>query len=163
MNSCVSLSSCCTCSSPGLKLIGWFPDSTGLNPGSICEHICSPNISPTHAPLLHLLFFFFSFISLSSISASLPQFDHSFVEVYRVRKFRFQPRHSEELSLEDLSDDLKKNNFSPICSTTNTCNYGIDHSSWTCDGEILPQTDIQVRYTCECAAQLLAGVQDPKV
>uniref|UniRef100_A0A8C4EQ49 Ceramide kinase n=1 Tax=Dicentrarchus labrax TaxID=13489 RepID=A0A8C4EQ49_DICLA len=73
------------------------------------------------------------------------QFDHSFVEVHRVSKFRFQPRHHELVSLEDLSESPKKTGFSPICSAQTTCNYSTAHSSWTCDGEILPHTAIQVR------------------
>uniref|UniRef100_A0A3B5B411 Ceramide kinase-like n=1 Tax=Stegastes partitus TaxID=144197 RepID=A0A3B5B411_9TELE len=73
------------------------------------------------------------------------QFDHSFVEVHRVRKFRFQPRHHELLSLEDLSEPVQKKAFSPICSAQTTCSYSAAHSSWTCDGEILPHAAIQVR------------------
>uniref|UniRef100_A0A8D0DE68 Ceramide kinase C-terminal domain-containing protein n=1 Tax=Sander lucioperca TaxID=283035 RepID=A0A8D0DE68_SANLU len=72
------------------------------------------------------------------------QFDHSFVEVHRVRKFRFQPRQHELVSLEDLSDGPKKTGFSPICSAQTTCNYSTSHSSWNCDGEILPHAAIQL-------------------
>lgn len=72
------------------------------------------------------------------------QFDHSFVEVHRVRRFHFQPQHQELVSLEDLNESPKKTSFSPICSTQTTCN-STAHSSWTCDGEILPHAAIQVR------------------
>ncbi|KAI3366857.1 hypothetical protein L3Q82_009508, partial [Scortum barcoo] len=72
------------------------------------------------------------------------QFDHSFVEVHRVRKFRFQPHH-EASSLEDLSESPKKTGFRPTCSARPTCNYSAAHSSWNCDGEILPHAAIQVR------------------
>lgn len=94
-------------------------------------------------PSIHL-----SSTSLSSIShpSLLPcQFDHSFVEVHRVRRFHFQPRHHELVSLEDLSQSPKKTGFSPICSAQSTCNYSTTHSCWTCDGEILPHAAIQVR------------------
>lgn len=74
-----------------------------------------------------------------------PQFDHPFVEVHRVRKFRFQPQHQELVSLEDLSETPKKTGFGPICSAQTTCNYSNAHSSWTCDGETLPQAAVQVR------------------
>lgn len=93
------------------------------------------SISPP-PPLFHLFLTHLCF---------LPQFDHSFVEVHRVRKFRFQPRQHELVSLEDLSDGPKKTGFSPICSAQTTCNYSTSHSSWNCDGEILPHAAIQVR------------------
>uniref|UniRef100_A0A8C6T8K6 Ceramide kinase n=1 Tax=Neogobius melanostomus TaxID=47308 RepID=A0A8C6T8K6_9GOBI len=60
------------------------------------------------------------------------QFDHQFVEVHRVKKFHFQPCRTEVSSLEDL--------------TPSRCNSDSAHSSWTCDGEILPHNAIQVRY-----------------
>uniref|UniRef100_A0A8C3GC66 Ceramide kinase n=1 Tax=Cyclopterus lumpus TaxID=8103 RepID=A0A8C3GC66_CYCLU len=69
------------------------------------------------------------------------QFDHSFVEVHRVRKFCFQPWHHELVSLEDPIESPKKTGFSSICSAQTTSNY----SSWNCDGEILPDAAIQVR------------------
>lgn len=73
------------------------------------------------------------------------QFDHSFVEVYRVRKFRFQPLHCEPASSEDLSETLKKAAFPAMCSPQTSCNYRDPQSSWTCDGEILRHTAITVR------------------
>ena len=71
------------------------------------------------------------------------QFDHLFVEVHRVKKFRFQPRDVEVSSVEELSNIYKKTTFRPMCSTPST---GFAHSSWTCDGEILPYNTVQVRY-----------------
>ncbi|KAJ0012526.1 hypothetical protein NQD34_016860 [Periophthalmus magnuspinnatus] len=56
------------------------------------------------------------------------QFDHVFVEVHRVKKFDFQPRNSETVSLEDLSE---KSTFTPVCPGPCTCNCGSVHSSWT--------------------------------
>lgn len=88
------------------------------------------------------------------------QFDHSFVEVHRVRKFRFQPRHRELLSLEDLSESPKKTGFSPICSARTTCNYSTAHSSWTCDGELLPHTAIQVSVQCQLIRLFARGIEE---
>lgn len=73
------------------------------------------------------------------------QFDHSFVEVYRVRKFRFQPLHCEPASSKDLSETPKKAAFPAMCSPQTSCNYRDPQSSWTCDGEILRHTAITVR------------------
>lgn len=73
------------------------------------------------------------------------QFDHSFVEVHRVRKFRFRPRHREPASSEDLSETPKKAAFPALCSPQTSCNYRDPQSSWTCDGEILRHTAITVR------------------
>ncbi|XP_026182780.1 ceramide kinase isoform X2 [Mastacembelus armatus] len=72
------------------------------------------------------------------------QFDHSFVEVHRVRRFRFHPQHQEPVSLEGLSESPKKTGFQAICSQQTGCNYSTANSSWNCDGEILPQVAIQV-------------------
>ncbi|KAL7370667.1 hypothetical protein ABVT39_007285 [Epinephelus coioides] len=88
------------------------------------------------------------------------QFDHSFVEVHRVRKFRFQPRQHELVSLEDLSETPKKTGFSPICSTQTTCNYSTSHSSWNCDGEILPHAAIQVSVQCQLIRLFARGIEE---
>ncbi|XP_067347054.1 ceramide kinase isoform X1 [Channa argus] len=88
------------------------------------------------------------------------QFDHSFVEVHRMRKFRFQPRHQEPVSLEDLSEIPKKTGFTPICSAQATCNYSSIHSSWNCDGEILPHTAIQVSVQCQLIRLFARGIED---
>lgn len=88
------------------------------------------------------------------------QFDHSFVEVHRVRKFRFQPRHHELVSLEDLSKSPKKTGFSPICSGQTTCNYSTAHSSWTCDGEILPHIAIQASVRCQLIRLFARGIEE---
>ncbi|XP_038594860.1 ceramide kinase [Micropterus salmoides] len=88
------------------------------------------------------------------------QFDHSFVEVHRVRKFRFQPQHRELLSLEDLSNSPKKTGFSPICSAQTTCNYSTAHSSWNCDGEILPHAAIQVSVQCQLIRLFARGIEE---
>lgn len=88
------------------------------------------------------------------------QFDHVFVEVHRVKKFRFQPRHIEVASLEDLSEIPKKSSFRPICSAPSRCNYGSAHSSWTCDGEILPHNAIQVSVQCQLIRLFARGIEE---
>ncbi|XP_070709917.1 ceramide kinase [Pempheris klunzingeri] len=88
------------------------------------------------------------------------QFDHSFVEVHRVRKFRFQPWLHELVSLEDLSETPKKTGFRPICSAQTTCNYGATHSSWNCDGEILPHAAIQVSVQCQLIRLFARGIEE---
>lgn len=77
------------------------------------------------------------------------QFDHPFVEVYRVRQFRFTPRYDEtdsELELREAEGSGRKCFFSQICREHPACNCSLVHSSWNCDGEILPHAAIQVRY-----------------
>ncbi|XP_028256248.1 ceramide kinase [Parambassis ranga] len=90
------------------------------------------------------------------------QFDHSFVEVHRVRKFHFQPRHREPLSLEDLSEPLKKKTaFRPMCSAQTTCSYNTAHSSsWSCDGEILHHSAIQVSVQCQLIRLFARGIEE---
>ncbi|XP_031721545.1 ceramide kinase [Anarrhichthys ocellatus] len=88
------------------------------------------------------------------------QFDHSFVEVHRVKKFRFQPRHHELVSLEDPIESPKKTGFSPICSAQTTCNYSTCRSSWSCDGEILPDAAIQVSVHCQLIRLFARGIEE---
>ncbi|XP_068162989.1 ceramide kinase isoform X2 [Antennarius striatus] len=85
------------------------------------------------------------------------QFDHSFVEVHRVRKFNFQPQHHDLVSLEDLSE---KTGFNPLCSLQTACNYSTTHSSWTCDGEILPHAAIQVSVQCQLIRLFARGIEE---
>nr|XP_057934030.1 ceramide kinase isoform X2 [Doryrhamphus excisus] len=85
------------------------------------------------------------------------QFDHSFVEVHRVRKFRFQPRYQETMSLEDL----KKLGLSPVGSRTSTYQYdSYACSHWTCDGEILPHAAIQVSVQCQLITLFARGIEE---
>lgn len=88
------------------------------------------------------------------------QFDHSFVEVHRIRKFHFQPWRHDLVSLEDLSEIPKKTGFRPICSAQTTCNSSTAHSSWTCDGEILPHTAIQVSVQCQLIRLFARGIEE---
>ncbi|KAF7668282.1 hypothetical protein LDENG_00021570 [Lucifuga dentata] len=88
------------------------------------------------------------------------QFDHSFVEVHRVRKFHFQPKRLEFGSTGELSETQKKATFSPICPTPMTCNYSSAHSSWNCDGEILPHAAIQVSVRCQLIRLFARGIEE---
>lgn len=76
------------------------------------------------------------------------QFDLNFVEVHRVRRFLFTPRHCQSDS--DLELDLRENGkhqiFSQICRDHPACGCTPAYSSWNCDGEILNHTAIDVRY-----------------
>ncbi|XP_029350951.1 ceramide kinase isoform X1 [Echeneis naucrates] len=88
------------------------------------------------------------------------QFDHSFVEVHRVRTFRFQPFQKQLVSREDPSEPPKKKGFSPMCSGQTTCNYSKAHSSWSCDGEILKHAAIQVSVQCQLIRLFARGIEE---
>ncbi|XP_019947948.2 ceramide kinase isoform X2 [Paralichthys olivaceus] len=89
------------------------------------------------------------------------QFDHSFVEVYRVKSFCFLPPDQEPVSLEDLSEtQLEKTGCGPICSAQTTCDYSKAHSSWSCDGEILPHAAIQVSVQCQLIRLFARGIEE---
>ncbi|XP_077401449.1 ceramide kinase [Vanacampus margaritifer] len=89
------------------------------------------------------------------------QFNHSFVEVHRVRKFRFQPRHNEPVSLEDLSGPPQKTDPSPISSQATRCHFAnCTCSHWTCDGEILPDVAIQVSVQCQLIRLFARGIEE---
>ncbi|KAJ8249890.1 hypothetical protein COCON_G00231060 [Conger conger] len=63
------------------------------------------------------------------------QFDLSFVEVHRVRRFCFMPRRSEHEG-------------DPVCS------------SWNCDGEILPHASVDVGVHCQLIRLFARGIED---
>lgn len=87
-------------------------------------------------------------VPFNALCVSSPQFDLNFVEVHRVRRFRFTPRHCQSDS--DLELDLRENGkrqiFSQICRDHPACGCAPAYSSWNCDGEILSHTAIDVRY-----------------
>lgn len=88
------------------------------------------------------------------------QFDHSFVEVHRVRRFNFQPQQNEMHSLEDLTETPKKTGFRPICSAQTNYNYQDSHSSWNCDGEILPHAAIRVSVQPQLIRLFARGIEE---
>ena len=71
------------------------------------------------------------------------QFDFTFVEVSRVKKFQFTSKH-----VDDEDSNLKENGkqgFGQICTDNPTCSCSSSRSSWNCDGEILHSPAIEVR------------------
>ncbi|KAL6459897.1 hypothetical protein MHYP_G00316560 [Metynnis hypsauchen] len=94
------------------------------------------------------------------------QFDHPFVEVYRVRQFRFTPRYQEtdsELDLREAEGSSSKRFFTQICREHQACNCAPTHSSWNCDGEILPHGAIQVRVHCQLIKLFARGIEEQSV
>uniref|UniRef100_A0A3B5AFP5 Ceramide kinase-like n=1 Tax=Stegastes partitus TaxID=144197 RepID=A0A3B5AFP5_9TELE len=93
------------------------------------------------------------------------QFDLTFVEVHRVRRFRFTPRHCQsdsELEL-DLQENGKHQIFSQICRDHPACGCAPAYSSWNCDGEILTHTAIDVRAHCQLIKLFARGIEEPPV
>ncbi|XP_054633602.1 ceramide kinase-like [Dunckerocampus dactyliophorus] len=91
------------------------------------------------------------------------QFDLSFVEVHRVRRFRFTPRYCQSDS--DLELDLLENSkhqiFSQICRDHPACGCSPAFSNWNCDGEILSHTAIDVRVHCQLIKLFARGIEEP--
>ncbi|XP_030638566.1 ceramide kinase [Chanos chanos] len=90
------------------------------------------------------------------------QFDHTFVEVHRVQQFRFTPKHWEGGSELDLCES-KNRLFGQICRQQPVCGCAPAHSSWNCDGEILPQTTIHVRVHCQLIKLFARGIEEKTV
>uniref|UniRef100_A0A4W6FGV1 Ceramide kinase n=1 Tax=Lates calcarifer TaxID=8187 RepID=A0A4W6FGV1_LATCA len=93
------------------------------------------------------------------------QFDMTFVEVHRVRRFRFTPRHCQsdsELEL-DLQESGKRQIFSQICRDHPACGCAPAYSSWNCDGEILTHTAIDVRAHCQLIKLFARGIEEQAV
>uniref|UniRef100_A0A3Q3NDF2 Ceramide kinase n=1 Tax=Mastacembelus armatus TaxID=205130 RepID=A0A3Q3NDF2_9TELE len=93
------------------------------------------------------------------------QFDLTFVEVHRVRRFRFTPRYCQsdsDLEL-DLQESGKRQIFSQICRDHPACGCAPAYSSWNCDGEILTHTAIDVRVHCQLIKLFARGIEEPAV
>ncbi|XP_029378613.1 ceramide kinase-like [Echeneis naucrates] len=93
------------------------------------------------------------------------QFDLAFVEVHRVRRFRFAPRHCQsdsDLELDFLGNS-KRQIFSQICRDHPACGCAPAYSSWNCDGEILTHTAIDVRAHCQLIKLFARGIEEPAV
>ncbi|XP_064198068.1 ceramide kinase-like [Anguilla rostrata] len=95
------------------------------------------------------------------------QFDLAFVEVHRVRKFRFSPTQCES----DLELDLRgggagggarggKRLFRQICRDHPACGCTPVNSSWNCDGEILPHATIEVGVHRQLIRLFARGIED---
>ncbi|XP_055047456.2 ceramide kinase [Misgurnus anguillicaudatus] len=93
------------------------------------------------------------------------QFDHSFVEVYRVKQFHFTPRYEECDSEVDLRESGVggKRFLSQICREHRACGCMPAQSNWNCDGEILPHSAIQVRVHCQLITLFARGIEEHSV
>lgn len=108
------------------------------------------------------------------------QFDLSFVEVHRVRSFRFTPLFCQSDSEPDLQEVLLEKEVQekevqekevagsqakrilgqicrkhPACCRTTSCS-----SCWNCDGEILPHAAIQVRVHRQLIRLFARGIEE---
>uniref|UniRef100_A0A8D0XPZ1 Ceramide kinase n=1 Tax=Sus scrofa TaxID=9823 RepID=A0A8D0XPZ1_PIG len=71
------------------------------------------------------------------------QFDFTFVEVYRVKKFQFVSKTAGD---EDSSVEGRgKKRFGQLCSDHPPCSCAASSSSWNCDGEVLNSSAVEVR------------------
>ncbi|KPP70116.1 ceramide kinase-like [Scleropages formosus] len=71
------------------------------------------------------------------------QFDMDFVEVHRVRSFRFTPKHGVSRPEPEKKHNSKKV-LQQMCRDHPACSVPFN-SSWSCDGEILHHAAIEVR------------------
>uniref|UniRef100_G3T7W5 Ceramide kinase n=1 Tax=Loxodonta africana TaxID=9785 RepID=G3T7W5_LOXAF len=86
------------------------------------------------------------------------QFDFTFVEVYRVKKFQFTSKH-----LEDEDSDLRegsKKRFGQLCRDHPACCCTASNSSWNCDGEVLSNSAIEVRVHCQLVRLFARGIEE---
>ncbi|XP_060044780.1 ceramide kinase isoform X2 [Erinaceus europaeus] len=86
------------------------------------------------------------------------QFDFTFVEVYRVKRFQFTSKPLEEED-SDLQERGKKR-FGQICSDHPPCCCPVTHSSWNCDGEVLNSAALEVRVHCQLVQLFARGIEE---
>ncbi|XP_063099837.1 ceramide kinase [Cavia porcellus] len=86
------------------------------------------------------------------------QFDFAFVEVYRVKRFQFTSKHTEEED-SDLTERGKQR-FRQICTNSPSCCCAARSSSWNCDGEVLHSPSIDVRVHCQLVRLFARGIEE---
>lgn len=91
------------------------------------------------------------------------QFDLGFVEVHRVSRFRFAPRHCQSDSDLNLQELHKRQIFGPLCRDHPACGCSLHYSSWNCDGEVLNHTAIDVRVHCQLINLFARGIEEMTV
>uniref|UniRef100_A0A8D0HP51 Ceramide kinase n=1 Tax=Sphenodon punctatus TaxID=8508 RepID=A0A8D0HP51_SPHPU len=86
------------------------------------------------------------------------QFDFTFVEVYRVKKFQFTSKHLED----DDSDvkDVGKKHFGQFCRDHPVCCCNLTNNTWNCDGEMLNSSTIEVRVHCQLMKLFARGIEE---
>ncbi|XP_074872023.1 ceramide kinase isoform X2 [Carettochelys insculpta] len=86
------------------------------------------------------------------------QFDFTFVEVYRVKKFHFTSKHVEDN--ESDVKDIGKKHFGQFCSDHPACCCNLSNSIWNCDGETLDSLAIEVWVHCQLIKLFARGIEE---
>nr|XP_056702460.1 ceramide kinase [Euleptes europaea] len=85
------------------------------------------------------------------------QFNFTFIEVYRIRKFNFTAQH-----LNDSDEIIQKKHFGQFCRDHPSCCCTLSSSStWNCDGETLESSVIGVQVHCQLINLFARGIEVP--
>ncbi|XP_026961831.1 ceramide kinase [Sagmatias obliquidens] len=86
------------------------------------------------------------------------QFDFTFVEVYRVKKFQFvsKPAEDEDGGVRGRG----KKRLGQLCSDRPPCCCTVSSSAWNCDGEVLSSPAIEVRVHCQLVRLFARGIEE---
>ncbi|XP_058046562.1 ceramide kinase [Ahaetulla prasina] len=85
------------------------------------------------------------------------QFDFSFVEVYRIKKFRFTSKHFDDGENDDQG--MRKKHFGQFCRDHPACCCLPPSSTWNCDGETLDCSTIEVKVHCQLIKLFARGIE----
>ncbi|XP_053262577.1 ceramide kinase isoform X3 [Podarcis raffonei] len=85
------------------------------------------------------------------------QFDFSFVEVYRIKKFQFTSKHLEDGDCD--AKKMQKNRFGHFCRDHPACCCIPPSSTWNCDGETLDCSTIEVMVHCQLIKLFARGIE----
>lgn len=87
------------------------------------------------------------------------QFDFTFVEVYRVKKFQFVSKPAEDEDGSVLGRGKKR--LGQLCSEhPSACCCRASSSAWNCDGEVLSSPAIEVRVHCQLVRLFARGIEE---
>ncbi|XP_026558756.1 ceramide kinase [Pseudonaja textilis] len=85
------------------------------------------------------------------------QFDFSFVEVYRIKKFRFTSKHFDDG--DNDNQGMRKKHFGQFCRDHPACCCLPPSSTWNCDGETLDCSTIEVKVHCQLIKLFARGIE----
>uniref|UniRef100_A0A8C9E8U0 Ceramide kinase n=1 Tax=Phocoena sinus TaxID=42100 RepID=A0A8C9E8U0_PHOSS len=86
------------------------------------------------------------------------QFDFTFVEVYRVKKFQFVSKPAEDKDGSVRGRGKKR--LGQLCSDRPPCCCAVSSSAWNCDGEVLSSPAIEVRVHCQLVRLFARGIEE---
>lgn len=86
------------------------------------------------------------------------QFDFTFVEVHRVKRFQFTSKAVEDQEDAEVRED--RTGLGRICSDQPSACSTTPPGSWNCDGEVMSSPQLEVRVHCQLVHLFARGIEE---